>query len=91
MSVLREAAIEASCCKYARELGAITLKLHERGWPDRLFIRINGSVLFVEFKSKRGKLSPLQEYVNEKIKKRKVEVRTITSLEDFKNVFHGYY
>ena len=37
---------------YARRLS--------KGWPDRVFVR-NGRIMFVEYKSERGKLTPEQQ------------------------------
>lgn len=48
----------------AKKLGYLTYKFvspSNIGVPDRIFINENGKLFFVEFKSKKGKLSNLQE------------------------------
>lgn len=58
--------IESAFQRKAKANGWLTQKLDtgkiSRGWPDRLIILPNGGVVFVEFKTPRGKLSPLQEH-----------------------------
>jgi hypothetical protein len=48
----------------AKKLGYLTYKFvspSNRGMPDRIFISESGKLFFVEFKSKKGKLSELQK------------------------------
>lgn len=40
------------------------------GWPDRMYMK-DGKVFFIEFKSKTGRLSELQKYRIEQIRKLK--------------------
>lgn len=62
-NVISESELEKKCCNYARKLGWAAVKLeknHNKGIPDRLFVK-NDKVFFVEFKKdKNSKLSKEQ-------------------------------
>ncbi len=58
-----EKVLESRIVKKAKELGFLAYKFaspSNRGVSDRIFISPKGSILFVEFKSKKGKLTALQ-------------------------------
>jgi hypothetical protein len=80
MATRLESSIEKAVCDRAfRKLGLINIKLNgpgRRGWPDRLFILDNGKVVFMEFKQKGKKSTPLQESKHKLLKnfKHQVEV-----------------
>jgi hypothetical protein len=60
-----EATLEKHCVRIARAAGGELIKLapaHVRGLPDRLLIMPGGAPTFVEFKSARGLLSPMQAW-----------------------------
>lgn len=55
--------LERKIVNKAKKLGYLTYKFvspSNRGVPDRIFISENGKLFFMEFKSKKGKLSQLQ-------------------------------
>lgn len=55
-----ESELETLFCDWAREKGCSPLKLtadNARGWPDRTVLCPGGAVLFLEFKTRTGKLS----------------------------------
>jgi hypothetical protein len=55
--------IEAKVCRYARDRGMLVYKFtspSRAAVPDRLFIRPNGTVFFVEFKRKGQVPTPAQ-------------------------------
>ena len=59
-----EKVIEKKVCDYAKSKGCIHYKFLSancRGVPDRIIITLTGHVMFVEFKRKGKKLTPLQE------------------------------
>jgi hypothetical protein len=58
-----ESSIERSVCAYAKKKGILPMKFtspQRAGVPDRLFLAPVGRVFFIEFKTEKGKLSPLQ-------------------------------
>jgi len=58
-----ESSIERAVCAYAKKRGMMPYKFtspQRAGVPDRLFLAPVGRVFFVEFKTEKGKLSPLQ-------------------------------
>lgn len=60
-----EKTLEARCCRYAYKSGAYVLKLWptRAGLPDRLFLLPGGRAWFVEFKTAKGRISPVQVLV----------------------------
>ena len=68
---MKESKFEQIWSKKAESRGWYSIKLgitNRNGIPDRMFLK-DGNVFFVEFKSKKGILSPLQRYVIAKIRK----------------------
>ena len=68
----------------ARKLGYLTYKFvspSNRGVPDRIFISENGKLFFVEFKSKKGKLSELQKLKISELRSRKQSVFVVNDEE----------
>ena len=66
----------------AKKLGYLTYKFvspSSRGVPDRIFISENGKLFFVEFKSKKGKLSKLQD---KKISELRVRKQSVFVIDD---------
>jgi len=60
---LLEKDLEKKIVIKAKKLGYLTYKFvspNNRGVPDRIFISESGKLFFMEFKSKKGKLSQLQ-------------------------------
>lgn len=79
-----EARIEARLVRGARALGLLAPKFTtmERGWPDRLLLLPGGRVLWVEVKQPRGRLSPYQAKVHERLRGRGHDVRVVWSVPD---------
>jgi len=68
----------------AKKLGYIADKYSSpsnRGVPDRIFISESGKLFFVEFKSKKGKLSKLQEKKISELRARKQSVFIVNNEE----------
>ena len=79
-----ESTIERNVCKYAREQGYLALKFvspGQRGVPDRIFINELGKVMFVEFKTEKGVVSPLQQMWINRLRKQHKLVYIIRSVE----------
>lgn len=81
-----ESKLEVHCASYGKKRGWITFKLLSTlyvGLPDRVFIK-NGTLIFVEFKSKKGALSSKQLHTHQRLIKQGMTVLLI----DDKRVFH---
>jgi hypothetical protein len=91
LPVIRESAVERRAVIAAREQGWLSYKFASpacRGVPDRIFIR-DGTVLFVEFKSLGGRLSPSQKVEIARIAQHGGMVHVANSLEVFMDIING--
>lgn len=73
---MTETKFEQAWSKKAIKRGWLSIKniqVSLNGWPDRMYMK-EGKVFFVEFKSKTGKLSELQKYRIEQLRKLKFHV-----------------
>ena len=88
---MRESAIEAACCRYARRHGCKPVKLQagETGMPDRLFLLPRGRLLLVEFKAPGEYLSPRQRLVCGALGDIGHPVFVIRSTDHFKGLLDG--
>lgn len=69
----------------AHEQKCILLKIQgTRGWPDRLLLTPNGTILFVEFKKSGERLRPLQAHIHSELHRMKFQCVTVTSAQQFK-------
>ena len=76
--------LERKIVSKAKKLGYIADKYRSpsnRGVPDRIFISETGKLFFVEFKSKKGKLSKLQTKKISELTARKQSVFVIDDEE----------
>lgn len=76
--------LEKKIVNKAKKLGYLTYKFvspSNRGVPDRIFISENGKLFFVEFKSKKGKLSELQKLKISELRSRKQSVFVVNNEE----------
>ncbi len=74
--------LERKIVNKAKKLGYLTYKFvspSNRGVPDRIFISEKGKLFFVEFKSKKGKLSKLQD---KKISELRVRKQSVFVIDD---------
>jgi hypothetical protein len=55
-----EKTVETRTCARLRDLGCVTLKAGEEGWPDRLVLVGSARHFWIEFKTKTGRLRPVQ-------------------------------
>lgn len=68
---MKETTFEQAWSSRAAKKGWLSIKniqTNLNGWPDRMFLK-KGMIFFVEFKSKKGRLSKLQEYRINQIRK----------------------
>lgn len=81
----RERDIEARLRRGIGRLGGLALKFSspgEAGVPDRLVLLPGGRVCFVELKTVRGRLSPLQRWQQERLRALGCRVVTLRGRED---------
>lgn len=86
-----EAKIERRACDWAKSKGWYVRKFVSpgmRGVPDRIFIK-DGRVVFIEFKSAKGKTTPLQEYEIKQLRDQGMEVYVASSVEQAKEMLLG--
>jgi len=77
---MKESKIEAEVCEYAISRGWIPLKLtcpNMQGVADRLMVGFNGHILWIEFKTKKGKVSHSQKRFMNKLNLRQHKVHVI--------------
>lgn len=80
--------IERRVCQYADKKGWLSFKFTSpanRGVPDRLLIN-NGRVIFIEFKQKGKKPTPLQDRIINKIRQHAGEVYVVDDLDEGKRL-----
>lgn len=78
--------MERAATTYARKRGWLSYKFQSSGRagvPDRLFVMPGGAVVFVEFKSPRGALTPLQRVAIDQLRAQGAAVLVCASLADF--------
>jgi hypothetical protein len=78
-----ESQFEQRWCKKAALKGWLCIKnihLSINGIPDRTLLK-DGKILFVEFKAKKGRLSEIQKYRIEQLRKMKFHVLIIFAPE----------
>ena len=91
---LSESQLEEKLCKKIKELGGMALKFispGRAGVPDRIILMPCRKIYFVEMKSLRGEINPIQEYVVEKFKNLGFEVKILNSDEKIKNFLQEIY
>ena len=79
-----EKTIEAALVKRVKDIGGMAEKFtspNKRSVPDRLITMPNGHIVFVEVKSPKGKLTPLQEKDHAIRRGYGCDVRVINSME----------
>ncbi len=75
-----ESKLEKYFCRELEKLGCLTFKFVSPGCagvPDRIVILPTGVVGFVEMKTDKGELSPIQALIIERLKKQKTIVEVV--------------
>ena len=81
--------VEKKCCEYAESFGFLSHKMGVNvrvGWPDRMFIGLHNTFLFVEFKRPGEALRPAQKRMIKKFADRDIPVFVVEELEHFKSL-----
>lgn len=84
-----EKQIEKAVCDYAKTKGMLVYKFSSPGHasvPDRIFIRPDGKVFMIEFKSAKGKVTPAQQREHDKIYGHYVLVFIVNDVEKGKAI-----
>lgn len=85
-----ERKIEKSVCDYAVKKGWQQYKFvspNNRGVPDRVFMK-DGVTFFIEFKTKNGTLTALQEWTQEKFVRNGFRVYVVRNIGDGEKVIN---
>jgi hypothetical protein len=81
----REAGIENTANRKARELGVTSRKMNGMGfnsWPDRMYMIPGGKPLFIEFKRPGEEPTPLQEDNHKMLRELGYDIETHTDAEE---------
>ena len=81
---MRESKIEARLVCLVRQRGGLCYKFvspGNPGVPDRIVITPAGRTYYVELKTEVGRLSAVQKWQHEELRKRGADVRTLKSVE----------
>ena len=79
---MRESVIEARLVRMVRERGGLCYKFvspGNPGVPDRIVITTDGRTYYVELKQQTGRLSNIQKWQHEELRRRGINVRTLWS------------
>ena len=82
---MRERDIEKSLRRQVENLGGLAFKFTSPGndgVPDRLAVLPGGFIYFVELKTDRGRLSPLQEWQHDRLRQLGVKVAVIRGMDE---------
>ena len=87
MRQARESSIEQACVKLAKERHAILLKIRgEKGMPDRILLREDGTIAFCEFKQEGKPLQPIQEEMFSRLRFRHFKCYEVDNVQLFKRI-----
>lgn len=86
---MRESTIERHLVEGVKRLGGICMKFTSPGTPgvpDRIILTATGRIIFAELKTETGRLSKIQRYTVEQMKKRGADVRVVKGLAEVKEL-----
>lgn len=78
-----EKQIEAKVCNYAKERGLLVYKFTSparMAVPDRMFVRPDGKIFFIEFKREGQKPTPAQDREHERLRGHGVQVFVVDNV-----------
>lgn len=84
---MKESQIEKYMVCKVKEHGGLCLKFMSPGHPgvpDRIVITPNGKTIYVELKTKVGRMSDIQKWQITEMQKRGVDVRVLYGMDDVK-------
>ena len=79
-----EKTIERRLVEGVKALGGMCMKFVSpgtQGVPDRIILTATGRVIFAELKSETGRLTKLQKYTIEQMRKRGADVRVVKGMD----------
>ena len=79
-----EKQIEAKVCDYAKERGLLVYKFTSparMAVPDRMFVRPDGKIFFIEFKREGQKPTPAQDREHERLRGHGVQVFVVDDVK----------
>ena len=79
-----EKQIEASVCDYAKNCGLLVYKFtspNRMAVPDRMFVRPDGKIFFIEFKREGQKPTPAQDREHERLRGHGVQVFVVDDVK----------
>lgn len=82
---MREKDIEANVKRYIENRGGLCWKFASPGTigvPDRVILLPGGRIVFAELKAAKGKLSDVQAYRIDQLRRLGFEVRVVRTVED---------
>lgn len=82
---MREREIEKKLVEGIKSMGGLAFKFSSPGndgVPDRLAVLPGGIVYFVELKTDRGRLSPIQKWQQDRLDALGCQVRTIRGMDE---------
>ncbi|HDZ5057846.1 TPA: VRR-NUC domain-containing protein [Campylobacter jejuni] len=85
---MTESAIQRQIIDYLNSKNIYNFKIiacNKKGTPD-IFCLINGLALFLEVKTKKGKVSKLQNYQIDRINELGGKAKIVRSVDDVKNI-----
>ena len=86
---MKESQIERRLVEGVKRLGGMCLKFVSPGTlgvPDRIIITAKGRVIFVELKTKTGRLTKIQRYVIGEMQKRGADARVVKGIDEVKEL-----
>ena len=84
-----EKQIEAKVCEYAKSKGVLAYKFtspNRAAVPDRLFVRPDGVIFFIEFKRGGQKPTDAQEREHDRLRRHNVNVFVVDNIDSGKMV-----
>lgn len=91
--MMLENEIERLVVNYGQKIGVPSLKFTSpstKGVPDRIFFNKKGEVFFIEFKSKKGKLSQNQRIMFKFFENHKLKIYSINSVLEGCEILDNY-
>lgn len=91
---MQEKGIEAGLRRKVEKHGGLCLKFTSPGHdgvPDRLIITGDGRVIFVELKQATGRLSPIQKYMIDRMRKHGADVRVAYGVKGVNELIEEIY
>jgi len=86
---MEESKVVQSIRKYLKSKKYITINFQvvtPSGCPDLVAIDTNGNHIYFEIKDKGGRVSPIQKYRIEQLRKQQCEVYVVYSLTELKEI-----